>query len=52
MDMFSRTFDQKYYDNAVKIHKKIGGAFPHANAWELNDASFSFPRVRRYDVVN
>jgi pantothenate kinase len=52
MDMFSRTFDRKYYDNAAKIQGDIGGALPHVNAWERMDASFSFPRVRRYDIDN
>ncbi len=54
MDMFSRTFDRKYYDNAVKIHTdmKLDSALPRSNAWELYDGGFSFPRVRRYDIVN
>ena len=53
MDMFSRTFDRKYYDNAVSIATEIKQpALPRANAWELYDSAFSFPRVRRYDIVN
>ena len=53
MDMFSRTFDRKYYDNAVSIIKDMkGGDLPRANAWEMYDSAFSFPRVRRYDIVN
>ena len=53
MEMFSRTFDRKYYDNAVSIQKDIKQAsLPRVNAWELYDAAFSFPRVRRYDIVN
>ena len=53
MEMFSRTFDRKYYDNAVSIQKDIKQAsLPRVNAWELYDAAFAFPRVRRYDIVN
>jgi hypothetical protein len=55
MDMFSRTFDRKYYDNAAKIidDMKLGNSgFPKVSAWEQYDSAFSFPRVRRYDIVN
>lgn len=50
--MFSRTCDERYYNDAVKIAKKINAPLPKINAWELNDAAFSFQRVRRYDIVN
>ena len=51
MDMFSRTFDRKYYDNAMKISSELKISPPKANAWELMDASFAFPRLRRYQFV-
>jgi hypothetical protein len=52
MDQFSRHFNKLNYDNAIEIAGKIGAAPPRVKSWELNDAAFSFPRVRRYDFVN
>ena len=55
LDYFSRKFDRKNYDNAMKIYdelKKLGkNPKLFVNTWELYDAAFSFPRVRRYDLV-
>ena len=51
MDQFSRHFDIKNYNNAMKIASELHIKPPRAHAWELNDAAFSFPRVRRYDEV-
>ena len=45
MDLFSRTFDKKHYDNAIKISKKVG-EMPRVTTWELLDKSFAWPRVR------
>jgi len=50
-DMFSRTFDRKYYDNVQKIAKELNMNPPKVHAWELLNDSFAFPRVRRYDFV-
>ena len=38
-------------NNAIEIAGKLGKQVPKVHAWELNNASFSFPRVRRYDTV-
>ena len=51
MDMFSRTFNKVHYDNAGKIADKLGAKLPAVHTWELYDGAFSFPRVRRYEVV-
>ena len=56
IDMFSRTCDRKYYDNAISIQKTMREEnqeieIPKINAWELLDASFAFSRIRRYDFV-
>jgi hypothetical protein len=51
MDQFSRTFNKMNYDNAMTIAGKLGVKPPKVHAWELLDASFSFPRVRRYESV-
>uniref|UniRef100_A0A7S3CKE8 Uncharacterized protein n=1 Tax=Strombidium rassoulzadegani TaxID=1082188 RepID=A0A7S3CKE8_9SPIT len=56
MDYFSRTLDKVHYDNAVEILgqlKKDGykGSLPPVNTWELYDQSFTFPRVRKYELV-
>eukprot|EP00355_Strombidium_rassoulzadegani_P005361 CAMPEP_0168627186 /NCGR_PEP_ID=MMETSP0449_2-20121227/11081_1 /TAXON_ID=1082188 /ORGANISM="Strombidium rassoulzadegani, Strain ras09" /LENGTH=172 /DNA_ID=CAMNT_0008669331 /DNA_START=1 /DNA_END=519 /DNA_ORIENTATION=- len=55
LDYFSRTFDRKFYDNAMKIHEELvkQGQNPKlsVHSWELYDQSFAFPRVRRYDLV-
>uniref|UniRef100_A0A7S3IXF9 Uncharacterized protein n=1 Tax=Strombidium inclinatum TaxID=197538 RepID=A0A7S3IXF9_9SPIT len=56
MDYFSRSFDSKHFNNAVTILgelKKAGfkGNLPPVHSWELYDQSFSFPRVRHFDLV-
>jgi hypothetical protein len=51
MDKFSRTFDIKNYENAMKVAKEINATPPQVKSWELMDAAFSFSRVRRYDEV-
>jgi len=51
MDQFSRGCDIKNYENSLFIGKKLGKKPPRVHAFELNDAAFSFPRVRRYDEV-
>ena len=57
MDMFSRTLDPRHWTNAVNIAealtKKTGKAPKlSVHTWELYDNAFSFPRVRRYQLVN
>jgi len=55
LDYFSRRCDRKHYDNAMKIYGELlkQGKNPRVfvNTWELYDNAFSFPRVRRYDLV-
>ena len=51
MEMFSRTFNRANYDNAMKIAGELKTTPPKVKTWELYDASFSFPRVRRYTSV-
>ena len=55
LDYFSRNFDKKYYNNAMKIYDELKkqGKDPKVSVhtWELYDNAFSFPRVRRYDLV-
>merc|ERR1719329_492263 len=56
LDYFSRSFDRKHYDNAMKIYDELAKQFGQipklsVHTWELYDAAFSFPRVRRYDLV-
>jgi len=55
LDYFSRRLDMKYYDNAIKIYNALKGMGkdPQVNVhtWELYDGAFSFPRVRRYELV-
>ena len=51
MDQFSRKFNKQNYLNAVEIAKKLGTKVPKVHTWELLDAAFSFPRVRRYESV-
>ena len=56
MEYFSRSFDIKHFQNALKIMKNLSkeGA-PNAkvfvHTWELYDKAFSFPRVRRYEFT-
>ena len=57
MERFSRTFNKKHYDNAVKVYdnlKRDGykGNFPKVSTWELYDKAFTWPRIRRYEHVN
>ena len=56
LDYFSRRLDIKYYDNAMKIYGELTkqGKNPQlaVHTFELYDKAFSFPRVRRYDLVN
>ena len=55
LDFLSRRLDVKYYENAMKIYdelKKMGkNPKVSVHTWELYDKAFSFPRVRRYDLV-
>ena len=55
MDYFSRTFDRAYYEKAMLIYNELlkNGTNPkvRVNTWELYDSAFSFPRVRRYELV-
>ena len=52
---FSRHFDMKYWDNAMKIKEELGkqGKNPKfaVTTKELYDHSFSFPKVRNYDYA-
>ena len=55
VDMFSRTLDPRHWTNALNVQKALknkglpGKMYIHT--WELYDAAFSFPRVRRYALV-
>lgn len=55
LDYFSRSFDPKNYKKAMQIYKELKkqGKDPKVSihTWELYDQAFSFPRVRRYDLV-
>lgn len=55
LDFFSRTFDKKRYNNARIIYDELrkNGKHPRVSVhtWELYDKAFSFPRVRRFDLV-
>ena len=56
LDYFSRSFDRKHYKKAMQIYKALKKNFAvnpkvSIHTWELYDAAFSFPRVRRYDLV-
>ena len=56
LDYFSRNFDKKHYDNAIKIYEELKkqGQDPEmkVHAWELYDKAFSrFERIRKYDQV-
>merc|ERR1719440_2458354 len=55
VDMFSRTLDPRHWTNVGNIAKamKDAGKTPgiYVHTWELYDKSFSFPRVRRYAMV-
>ena len=53
--MFSRNLDTRHWTNALNIQKALkkkglpGKMYVHT--WELYDKAFSFPRVRRYQLV-
>ena len=53
--MFSRTLDPRHWTNVNNIAgaMKDAGKKPaiYVHTWELYDKSFSFPRVRRYAMV-
>ena len=53
--MFSRTLDPRHWTNVNNVAKamKDAGKTPgiYVHTWELYDKSFSFPRVRRYAMV-
>ena len=55
VDMFSRTLDPRHWTNAGNIAEALtkAGKTPamYVHTWELYDNSFSFPRVRRYAMV-
>merc|ERR1719231_1011348 len=55
VDMFSRTLDPRHWTNVNNVAKamKDAGKKPgiYVHTWELYDKSFSFPRVRRYAMV-
>ena len=52
---FSRSFEMKYWDNAMKIKDGLSkkGVNPRfaVTTKELYDHSFSFPKVRNYDYA-
>ena len=51
MDQFSRHLNIQNYNNAVEIADELKLKLPPVHTWELLDKAFSFPRVRRYEVV-
>ena len=56
LDKFQRGFDKNHYKRAMMIYNEMRanqGLNPQVrvNTWELYDAAFSFPRVRRYGLV-
>ena len=55
LDYFSRDFSQRRYNNAKIVYDELlkKGVAPKVavHTWELYDNAFSFPRVRRYDLV-
>ena len=55
MDLFSRTFDEKYYKNAIKIYEankgKPGAKVPQVTTWELYDKAFTWKNVRKYEMT-
>jgi hypothetical protein len=55
LDYFSRSFDMVHYGNAMNIYNALikKGEKPRVSVhtWELYDGAFTFPRVRRYDLV-
>jgi len=55
LDYFSRNFDRKHYKKAMQVYGELKkqGSNPKVSihTWELYDKAFSFPRVRRYELV-
>ena len=55
MDLFSRTFDESYYNNAMKIYTSIkgqpGASVPQVTTWDLYDKAFTWPKVRKYEMT-
>jgi len=55
IDMFSRTLDKRHWTNAMNVKKALTNdgkeAKIYVHTWELYDNAFSFPRVRRYAMV-
>jgi len=55
VDMFSRTLDPRHWTNAQNVAGAMSkaGKKPaiYVHTWELYDGAFSFPRVRRYQLV-
>jgi len=55
LDYFSRSFDMVHYNNAMNVYNALikKGEKPRVSVhtWELYDGAFTFPRVRRYDLV-
>ena len=55
LGQFSRHFDMKFWDNAMKIKDELSkkGINPRfaVTTKELYDHSFSFPKVRNYDYA-
>ena len=56
IDLFSRTLDPRHWTNVLNIAgamKAKSGVAPKlkVHTWELYDKAFSFPRVRRYAMV-
>ena len=55
LGQFSRTFEMKHWDNAMKIRSELAkeGENPRiaVTTKELYDHSFSFPKVRNYDYA-
>ena len=55
LDYFSRNFDIAHYNTAMTIYGqlKAQGKDPKVkvHTWELYDKAWSFPRVRRYGLV-
>ena len=51
MENFSRTLDVAYFKKATTIASKLKTKPPMVTTYELMDKSFSFPRVRQYNIV-
>ena len=58
IEYFSRKFEPEFYDDAMKIYNnltyrfpKTTIKFPFVHTYELYDKAWSFPRVRKYEIV-